>query len=79
MWDCIGSDGPFPWGSSSMSAPSLGRRARYLIWFLQWLAATRSSQVENFASPRKPSIVLKTVMKTSWAMSSASWRFPIIR
>ncbi len=47
--------------------------------FLAWLAAMRSSQVENFASPRKLSIVLNTVMKTSWVTSSASWRLPSIR
>ncbi len=47
--------------------------------FLLWLAAIRSSQVVNFASPRKVSTVLKTVMNTSWVMSSASCRLPSIR
>ena len=78
MWDCIGGAGPTrPARAAPPCRPlRVGRRARYLIRFLQWLAATRSSQVENFASPRKPSMVLNTVMKTSWATSSASWRLP---
>ena len=65
--------------ASSTSPLSVGRRDRYLIRFLQWLAAMRSSQVENFDSPRNPSTVLKTVTKTSCAMSSASGRLPIMR
>ena len=47
--------------------------------FLQWLTATRYSHVENLASSRKLSMVLKTVMNTSCATSSASARLPSIR
>ena len=50
-----------------------------MIRFLQWLAAMRSSQVENLDSLRKLSTVLNTVTKTSWARSSASARLPIMR
>src|SRR5262245_57188608 len=70
------------WRSATSSYPEVSRswrRARYLIRFLQWLAATRYSQVENFASPRNWSIDLKTVTKTSWARSSASSLLPIMR
>jgi hypothetical protein len=47
--------------------------------FLQWLTTTRYSQVENFDSSRKVSIVLNTLMKTSCATSSASARLPSMR
>ena len=47
--------------------------------FLAWLAAMRSSQVDSLASPRKVSMLLKTVTNTSWAMSSASARSPTMR
>src|SRR4051812_4418811 len=86
MWPCRGG---FPgakwlsarWASEAPSRPlpSVDRRARYLIRFFEWLAAIRRSQVVNFDSPRNESMLLKTVTKTSWAMSSASARVPTMR
>ena len=66
-------------GAPSRPPPSPARRARYLMRFLAWLAAMRSSQVDSLASPRNVSMLLKTVTNTSWAMSSASARSPTRR